>query len=142
MIFKRILYSSIIFYLLCLNIMEANASGKIPIELDHYGKDSIGIRIAYELKEAIRRSHSYRLTNNDEFRFIISMYSAEEFPGTTNNASIYAVTILCYAKIEKMFVKVYLTQFIGACRDDDKVKEVAADIMAITDKIITKHTLK
>jgi hypothetical protein len=136
----RILY--VLAFVFCLLITEAKSGDKIPIEVDHYGKDSIGIRIVYELKEAIRRSQAYRLSNIDDQRFIIDMISVEEFPGTSNNASIYAVVWLAYARVGKVFTKIYISQLIGACRDDKQVKETAADIMAMTDKIVSKHTIK
>jgi hypothetical protein len=43
------------------------AQTKIAVQVSHSGNDNVGKQYAFELKEAIRGSHSMRMVGDDEY---------------------------------------------------------------------------
>jgi hypothetical protein len=74
----------LVVYTFCFQAIKAEGGTKTPIALLHSGKDAIGIRLVYQIKEEIRKSASYRLSSIDEPKIIlilVTMDMADELVG-------------------------------------------------------------
>lgn len=59
---------------------------KIPVAVDHTGDDQVGQQVAFALKEAIRRSQSFRYVDHDRnantARIVVYLVSLESYVGS------------------------------------------------------------
>ena len=72
---------------------DVPAQQKVAICFDHTGNDSVGSRLAYKVKEGIRRSAGLRLTNKDDAKAIMHLGTidlVDEHPGS---ATAFAYTL-------------------------------------------------
>jgi hypothetical protein len=107
----------------------AMAQLKIAVEVGHQGKDPVGSRLAYQVKEGIRRSAGLRLTNSNEPRAIMRLITVgmTEYPQTS---SIYGYTLTHVgAGVGEMF----MISGVGEC-GSKVVNEIAERLIATIDK--------
>jgi CMP-2-keto-3-deoxyoctulosonic acid synthetase len=123
----------VIFYFLTF-VSNAKAGPKIAVELDHSGKDIVGQRLAYSIKEKIRQSNALRLTVAKEPRYIISIITLANSESYSTSYSLE--WILCLHTNNQSPMKYFITHNAGIC-GANRVKEVAEQIVAETDDIIS-----
>ncbi len=129
MVPRRILLMAVIAIFFALIPQASMAQGKIAVEVVHSGKDIVGSRLAYQLKEGIRRSGGLRLTTLDEPRMIIYLVTTDEFdtPGT---ATIYSYTFVSKGSVGPPW---FITSGVGSC-GATRVNEAAETLVAHTDE--------
>jgi len=109
------------------------AQKQIPIEIDHNGKDAIGTRLSYQIKEGIRRSAGLRLALGDEPRIVVHMITMDidlPRPGCAS-AAAYTYTFMVPGKIE-----VYLNAGMSIC-GEHRIKTIAESVVADIDRLTT-----
>jgi len=106
------------------------AQGKIAVEVDHTGQDIVGSRLAYQVKEGIRRSGGLRLTSIDEPRLIIYLVTMDEFNDTPGTATIFS-----YALVSKGTEgpRYFITSGVEKC-GTQRINESAEGLVADIDK--------
>jgi len=71
---------------------------KIPVAVSHSGDDQIGPQVAFALKEAIRRSQSFRYVDHDPnsstARIVVHLVSIDSYASSRNVSSAIAETIV------------------------------------------------
>ena len=66
---------------------DLSAQKKVAIEILHTGKDPLGKRLAYLVKEGIKQSARLRLANNNETRLRIYLVSVDVFEKNPGKAT-------------------------------------------------------
>jgi hypothetical protein len=107
------------------------AQTKLVVEVINSGEDSVGSRLAYKVKEDIRRSGGLRLTNIDEQRFRFRLTTMDAFKGGSSTIYGFTITLKNAGGLE-LFVR----DGVGICggtRVDDSAEDLVADIDRETD---------
>lgn len=112
----------------CLLAQTLYAQQKIAVEVDCTSSDNIGPRLAYQIKEHVRKSAGLRLTNSNEPRLILYIVSAaiSEFPAS---AVGYTITFRGQSRPEE----IYLISGVVVC-GTYRIAEVSELIMSNIDK--------
>jgi len=106
---------------------------KFPIEVSHSGTDIVGERLAFAVKERIRKSESMRLTYEKEMRATIILVTLDQYNDSPGNSSCYSF-VQCLDFPGQPF-GYYITSSVGYC-GSSRVDEVAERLVAIADKEI------
>lgn len=118
----------------------SHAQGKVPVNIDHSGDDTVGIQFAYTMKERIRASRGMELTT-DPARPQLKASIVTIDIGTSGLSTAISTTIL-YDSLDIPLNGAYLTSFIQTC-GREKVQSCADSLIALIDKqaefIRTKH---
>src|SRR5258707_15808352 len=87
----RLFWIVLIFLLLPAAAAFPQNPKKIPVAVSHTGEDQIGQRVAFGLKEAIRRSQSFRYVDHDRnantARIVVYLVSVESYAGSRGVSS-------------------------------------------------------
>jgi hypothetical protein len=113
------------------------AQQKTPVLVVHDGTDSVGGRLAYQVKEAIRRSGGFRLIQGNEpglrirliTRDLNQIVYADSKPGT---GTIYTVTFTMKTDAQPEW---FLVSDMANCTPN-RVNEVAEILIAELDQVI------
>jgi hypothetical protein len=91
--FRRniILVVMAIWFLLLPQTLQAQQ--KVAVEVKHKGSDSIGSRLAYQVKERIRSSSGLRIATANEPRVILYLVTADIFGDKPGSASALGFSI-------------------------------------------------
>lgn len=118
--------------IICFILMPQNvlAQRHVAIEVSHSGDDSVGSRLAYLIKEGIRRSAGLRIASNDKSRLIIHLVTMDEFRESPGTATIYSYTITFYSFGG---TEIYLTSGVGSS-GTLRVNESAEGLIAKLDR--------
>lgn len=108
---------------------------KFPIEVSHSGEDIVGGRLAFAVKERIRKSESMRITYEKELRATIILVTLDQYKDSPGTSSCYSF-VLCWDNPEQP-LSFYITSFVGYC-GSSRVDEVAEGLVADVDKEIGK----
>lgn len=122
-----------IFLFLLLPAISA-AQTRYPVQIVHTGSDQVGLRYAFELREAIRGSKGMTLVNDglDPPRIKVSLVTIDtESSGERGVASAIAVTLL-YDSIDIPAGGAHLTTVVHVC-GRDRVASCARDLLARID---------
>jgi len=130
--------------ILCIHI-DVKADDKMPVEVNFSGDDAIGNRLAYQVKENIRRANTMELSDNNGPKYIIIINSIDihkENPGISSAYSIIwlqcVIRSFIFSGVRKDHSQLrFSDSLVGFC-GGQRVKEVAEIIIAKTDKIITE----
>jgi hypothetical protein len=115
--------------LACLFDAPASAQIKDPVAVVHQGKDFIGSRLAYAVREKIRTSIEYRLvTEAAGSRFEIKILSV----GITDHQS--AVNVAYTAEGDE---SIFLTTWVYVI-GSDRISDCADGILARLDEVLTQ----
>lgn len=107
----------------------------IAVEILDLCEDNVGQRLAYKIREEIRKSNAFRLTTFDESRLQIRIRSIS-YDEEYDAATIYSV-IWLFRSPETAAIYFYDTfGYVGSSR----INEVAERIVAKTDKMIQDLT--
>lgn len=131
--------------IICFSVLvmaKANAAQKAPVEVLQKGNDSIGIRLAYFVKEDIRKSECFRLSSNDMPRLKIIMITedladeiaTEQMRSRNRNLKSVAALVYTYLTKDHEFFLNGALLTIGA----KTIKEQAQEIVARIDKLNSK----
>ncbi len=128
------------FFIFCLLIIissfgqaeEQEQKAKTKVMVSQEGQDTIGIRLAYEIKEKIRSSIAYELTNNNEEADLhVSMISVSiQSEKSETMGSAISVTFL----YKPLLFKHYINSLIYVLPRKKDIKLKAEEIIAIMDK--------
>lgn len=106
---------------------------KFAVEVEHTGNDIVGGRLAFAVKEGIRKSESFRISYKDELRVKIILLTIDNDSYSPGNSSIYSF-VLCWVNPTYYF-SFFITSYVGQC-GSSRVDEVAERIISLTDKRI------
>ena len=109
-------------------------SQRSPVVVEHIGSDSVGQRLAFELREAIRGSQSMRLVTAKEANprivvYLITIETTVSNPGALTSA---AMTV-AYDSDELDARGTFLTTFVQNC-GSKRTQECARDLTARVDE--------
>jgi len=116
---------------LCPNSLSQKKK-KVQVFVKHQGEDTVGVQVAFAIREALRRSEGYAL-GDDEADTIIELVTAQTGPGV----SIASVVII--KKGDSPFCSFNLAHFvysIGSLR----IKDTGDDIVATLDKQVNEFS--
>lgn len=69
----------------------AQADRSTPVMVEHEGTDTLGAKLAFELKGTFNTSSLFTLTEKDAPKLKVFLATTPEFPGRPNIASAYSV---------------------------------------------------
>ena len=137
--------------LLCLLLLCAassvQAQQRIPIAVNHSGDDVVGERLAFEIREAIRRSAAYELTSVDNSLFQIQLVTIDPQDRGSRNAGNQTVAAIAYTvsnlipfeeKNPQTWLRMLLTANVQTC-GRNVVDGCAKGLVAILDREIEKY---
>ncbi len=136
----RKIKKAVCFLILCLLIIissfgqaeEQEQKAKTKVKVYHTGEDTIGIRLAYEIKEKIRSSFEYEVTNKiEEADLSILMASASIKMGESEPMASAISVVFTYQP--QIFHRVMNNVVVILPRDKD-IASNAGDIVAMIDK--------
>jgi hypothetical protein len=133
MIARRILF---VIMAICFALMPQSvlAQRKIAVEVIHSGQDSVGARLAYQVKEDIRRSAGLRLTNIDESRLILHLLTDDASMGgngpTPGSSTIFSYTITW--KNDGDLPEMFISSGQGVC-GGKRLNDSAEELVAVID---------
>jgi hypothetical protein len=107
---------------------------KVQVFVKHEGSDSIGNQLAFSIRESIRRSAGYSLTD-EEASTVIELVTAETVP----NGAVSVVSLVIIKKGDSPvynFNLAHLVYSVGSLR----VKDTADDIVATLDKQVNEFS--
>ena len=121
----------IVFQAICVGAVQ-----KTPVEVLQKGEDSIGVRFAYQIKEEIKKSSSYRLSSIDLpiLRILITsddsanLIAVEEI--RKNNLNLKSVMALVHTMLTKdgeFYIAGYLV-YVGGQTIKEQAEEMVARI--------------
>lgn len=113
------------------NFLLAQTQQIIPVEILDLFEDNVGQRLAYKIREEIRKSNAFRLTTYDESRLQIRI-SSISYDEEYNAATIYSVIwLICSPET----FPIYFNSTVGYA-GGNRIDEVAERIVANTDKML------
>jgi|APHig6443717817_1056837.scaffolds.fasta_scaffold228022_2 hypothetical protein len=126
-----------LFFTAILALALANSSlgkeNRFPVSVAATANDIVGGRLAYKVKEEVRRSASMHLVDPDEAGVHLVLVT---LPRDTNNPSFSTVYSAVWTlKHDELFPS-YLNSQVGYC-GSDAVDSQAESLVAETDKIIS-----
>lgn len=113
--------------------LKTNAT---PIAVEHKGTDTIGIRLAYQLKEIFNTSSLFALNDKDAPKLLMLITTESEFPDRPSAGSIYSV-IWVYSEGSNMLGS-YLAHEIGVATRDEPA-DLAARLAERSSGLAARH---
>lgn len=114
--------------------LKTNATS---IAVEHKGTDTIGIRLAYQLKEIFNASTLFALNDKDAPKLIMLITTESEFPDRPSAGSIYSV-IWVYSEGSNMLGS-YLAHEIGVATRDEPA-DLAARLAERSSGLAARHS--
>lgn len=111
----------------------------VPVELVGQSADSVGQRLVYHVREGLRRSAAFRLTDMKEARWKIIITTMPRVKETPELATIYAViwTLAIPAADGSEIPPYYVHSDIGYT-GTDVLQQAADGIVASSDRLISE----
>lgn len=120
------------------NEPQASPAARLtPVAVDQKGTDTLGSRVAYELKENFNSGTLFALSATDEPKLQVLMFTESEFPSRPGVGSLYSV-VWVYAENPKVF-PTYLDQMMGVITPDT-VNDVVTRIAQKTDGVVARYS--
>ena len=106
---------------------------RTPVVVDHVGKDSVGQRLAYELREVIRGSQSMRLVTAKESdpRIVIHLITIDTLSSSPGNGTSAAMTVAYDS--DNLSLRGYLLTTVVQNCGSQKTQECARNLAASID---------
>lgn len=108
-----------------------------PIAVTHEGTDSLGAKLAYQLKEIFNSGTLFALNDKDEPKLQLVVSTASEFPSRPGVGSVYSVVWL-YTERSNVLSS-YLAHEVGAF-SADALADLADSLAARTSGLASKHS--
>ncbi|MDR2161411.1 MAG: hypothetical protein LBO77_04640 [Desulfovibrio sp.] len=112
-------------------------AGATPVEVDLEGTDTLGARLAFQLKEILNSGTLFSLTSQDIPKIRILLATATEFPSRPETGSVYSVTWLYYERPTSF--SSYLAREVGVITPGG-VEEQAVRLAERTAGIAAKYS--
>lgn len=107
-----------------------HAQAQVPVEVEHTGRDSVGQRLAYYVKESLRASRGLELTTDESIvRMQLSIVTLEGNRDSPGSYTVYSASWL-WTNPKNLF-PFYLTSSVGYC-GTQRARECAEDLVAKT----------
>lgn len=118
---------------LSLLVVAGNALAQVKVYLDATARDMVGGRLAYSIKEGIRRSAAMKLVDREQDGFVrVNLVTLDpDKTGSSGIRTIYSV-VWTTQTFHTTPVTMYLTNSVGIC-GSDRVSQCAESIVAKTD---------
>jgi hypothetical protein len=102
-----------------------------PVEIMETAPDTVGSRLAYQVKEHIQKSASMRLTYENDDRLQVRLVTLDPYANDPPLAGILTVFSVVYTwmNAKYMIMPYFMTQFVGPC-GANRVQECAEIITA------------
>lgn len=115
-------------------VVAAQDVGRVTIEIAARSDpdDSVGQRLIFQVREAVRRSAAFTLTTSDEPRIRLIIHTMNRFPEQPNISTIYSVV---WVGQGKGTLPVHLDSTIGFA-GSAVLQSSAETILATTDKLV------
>lgn len=108
----------------------------VPVSVLHTGEDSIGAKLASELKNAFNTSSLFKLTENDEPKLRLLLKTTPEFPSRPAVGSAYSLVWVFSKSADSLeYLLVHETGVV----DMDGIADLAARILERTDGLSVKY---
>jgi len=119
-------------FLATIEICSAQTQRKIPVEVKHSGKDSLGQRYAFEVKEAIRASQGMRLVTESDpgariVAKLVTLETNEDRPGNSTTISITYVFDSDWVPLAGYHITSSV-EFCGSLKISECVRSTLADV--------------
>lgn len=124
-------------FLLLPSLGNIEAYGKINIEIEHNGTDSIGRKLVHQIKEKIGASYVFRLTFNDEPKGIKMIINTAEPELAKEDICVYSIILTLKSKGQNF--PLYIWSDVGICKSN-RIEEEADEIISVTDKVISAYS--
>lgn len=112
-------------------------AGATPISVQHDGTDTLGAKLAFQLKETFNSGTLFILNEADVPKLQLLISSVAEFPSRPGVGSVYTV-IWLYSERSTVFSS-YLAHDKGVITPDD-LDDMASKLAARTAGIVAKHS--
>jgi hypothetical protein len=138
----------------CFALMPQSSSAqrKVAVEVKYGSRDSVGSRLAYQLKERIRRAAGLRLTNIGEDKLVIRLITEDIFgklerlPEVRDiiskiggKTTIYSYTITYCVELLGGGGELFLETNLGVCGADSVTNVAEAIVTRIDEQADIKH---
>lgn len=112
---------------------------KTPVEVVHAGRDTVGSRFAFELKEAIRSSNSMRyvIATEADPRIVVHIVTVDTSSTTPGNGTAASVSIIYDGKLVPVS-GIFLDSMVQTCgyqRVAECARGIAGDVDAAIEKL-------
>ncbi len=109
-------------------------SPKTPVSVSATTEDSIGSRLAFTIREGIRRSASMELVDEARYAFV-RIHLVTLNPDASKGKELWTAYSIVWTRSFKKYpsFEQYLTQTVGTC-GADRLEECGASIIARTDE--------
>jgi len=107
--------------LICVAPTLCLAQDRIPVEIEHAGQDSLGLRYFFEIKEAIRGSNSMRLVDSTPLtpRIRVSVITIDRDRDKAGSGQQTTVsTTLVFDSIDMPLSGAFITSYVEYCGSD------------------------
>jgi hypothetical protein len=104
------------------------------IEVHHDGDDPVGVKLAFQVRELIRRTASMRIQETGT-RFVVYLVTSDVAVSNGGRETVYGVTWVFYDGETRLYL--YIVSGVGAV-STDRIDSAAATIVANTDAAIAK----
>lgn len=108
----------------------------VPVSVLHNGDDSIGAKLASELKNAFNTSSLFKLTENDEPKLRVLLKTIPEFPSRPAVGSAYSLVWVFSRNADSL--EHFLVQETGVVSMDD-ISGMVPRILERTDGLSVKY---
>jgi len=122
-----------IFITLAVIFSAISIDAQINVYISNTSKDIVGSRLAYKIKENIRKSSGMQLVPAEN-ESVIQIRMVTLDPGNNGNSTVYSV-VWTITQLTNLSAKLYWTSSVGTC-GSNRVDEVSESLVAQTDDII------
>ena len=112
-------------------------AGATPIAILHEGTDSLGAKLAYQLKEIFNSGTMFALNDKDEPKLQMIINTVSEFPSRPGVGSLYCV-VWTYSE-RPTALSSYLAQEVGVMTPEN-LAEIAEKLASRTSGLAAKHS--
>jgi hypothetical protein len=122
---------------LIMMLLASVSHAQINVSLATTGEDIIGKRLAFEIREGVRRSAAMRLVDSEEraaIRLQLVTLNPSEQSGS-QNWTVYSV-VYTVANLSNVKSSLFMNHYVGTC-GSSKISACAAGIVAETDEWAT-----
>ena len=117
-------------------IAAASASAQVTVYVSVTAPDAVGGRLAYSIKEGIRRSTAMQLVDREQDGFVrVNLVTLDPDKTSPGIRTIYSV-VWTTETFHKIPVTMYLTNRVGIC-GSDHVLQCAESLVAGTDEQVS-----
>ena len=108
---------------------------KLPVEIKYEDTDTVGLRLAYQIEQLIKKSSSLCLSENQsDLRLILLLMTQGQDPKNSGETSIYSGTIIFAGIYSHHRWGNYWANTTFGKVGADRVQDIAESIVALSDQ--------